>query len=188
MECALKMAPSSICSPPKISPLHYQSRRNPNFLPFTGYRNSKNEMASGFSTSSFSPRAVKCAVGNVHRQRSSLESLFCYDKPIPEEIIEKPIGISLSAKDIGDNPKCPSCEAKGAILCTTCSGSGLYVESILESQGIIVKVRCLVVVVEPEIPCVPIVVAGDTFEVPGKRGSVIVTLSCKSWDVKRLVQ
>ncbi|KAM1977119.1 hypothetical protein ACFX16_013949 [Malus domestica] len=32
---------------------------------------------------------------------------------------------------------------KGAVLCTTCSGSGLYVDSILESQGIIVKVRWL---------------------------------------------
>ncbi|GFQ06226.1 hypothetical protein PHJA_002766600 [Phtheirospermum japonicum] len=182
MECALKMEPSSICSLPKISPLHYQSRRNPTFLPYTGYKNRKNEMASGSSTSSCSPRAVKCAVGNVDRRRSSLESLFCYDKPIPEEIIEEPIGISLAAKDIGDNPHCPNCEAKGAILCTTCSGSGLYVESILESQGIIVKV-----VVELGILCVPSVVAGDTFDAPDVRGSVIVTLVA-NWDVKNLVQ
>ncbi|KHG15973.1 dnaJ [Gossypium arboreum] len=33
--------------------------------------------------------------------------------------------------------------AKGVVLCTTSAGSGLYVDSILESQGIIVKVRCL---------------------------------------------
>lgn len=33
--------------------------------------------------------------------------------------------------------------AKGAVLCSTCSGSGLYVDAIMESQGIIVKVRCL---------------------------------------------
>ncbi|KAI3446612.1 hypothetical protein Pfo_003277 [Paulownia fortunei] len=143
MECALKMAPSSICSLPKISPFHYQSRRNSRFLPKIGYQNRKNEVGSGSSTSSCSLRAVPCAVGDVHRQRSSLESLFCYDKPIPEEIIEKPVGISLAVKNVGDNPHCPSCEAKGAILCTTCSGSGLYVDSILESQGIIVKVRCL---------------------------------------------
>ncbi|KAL2464257.1 uncharacterized protein Fot_52213 [Forsythia ovata] len=83
--------------------------------------------------------AMPSSVGDVQR-RSSLESLFCYDKPIPEEIIEKPIGLSLALKNVGDNPHCPSCQAKGAVLCTTCSGSGLYVESILESQGIIVKV------------------------------------------------
>ncbi|XP_047308661.1 uncharacterized protein LOC124912141 [Impatiens glandulifera] len=79
----------------------------------------------------------------VHKQRSGLESLFCYDKAIPEEIIEKPIGLSMDAKNIGDNPSCPECELKGAVLCKTCTGSGLYVDSIMESQGIIVKVRCL---------------------------------------------
>ncbi|XAR64862.1 hypothetical protein NMG60_11008742 [Bertholletia excelsa] len=83
------------------------------------------------------------SVEDAHRRRSGLESLFCYDKAIPEEIIEKPIGLSLSEKMIGDNPRCPDCEAKGAVLCSTCTGSGLYVDSILESQGIIVKVRCL---------------------------------------------
>ncbi|XP_010243724.1 PREDICTED: uncharacterized protein LOC104587713 [Nelumbo nucifera] len=79
----------------------------------------------------------------VHKIRSSLESLFCYDKTIPEEIIEKPVGLPLSERKIGDSPRCYHCEAKGVVLCTTCSGSGLYVDSILESQGIIVKVRCL---------------------------------------------
>ncbi|XP_058227914.1 uncharacterized protein LOC131336190 [Rhododendron vialii] len=83
------------------------------------------------------------AVEDAHRRRSSLESLFCYDKAIPEEIIETPVGLSLAKKVIGDNPSCPDCQAKGAVLCRTCSGSGLYVDSILESQGIIVKVRCL---------------------------------------------
>ncbi|KDP39641.1 hypothetical protein JCGZ_02661 [Jatropha curcas] len=83
------------------------------------------------------------AAGDAHRQRSSLESLFCYDKLIPEERIEKPIGVSIAEKIIGNNPRCTDCQAKGAVLCTTCSGSGLYVDSILESQGIIVKVRCL---------------------------------------------
>ena len=82
-------------------------------------------------------------MGDVNRRRSSLESLFCYDKPIPEERIEEPVGVSLAAKVIGDNPQCTDCQAKGAVLCTTCSGSGLYVDSIMESQGIIVKVRCL---------------------------------------------
>ncbi|KAK4377862.1 hypothetical protein RND71_004158 [Anisodus tanguticus] len=83
------------------------------------------------------------AVGDARKQISSLESLFCYDKSVPEERIEKPTGLSLAKKNTGDNPQCPSCEAKGAVLCATCSGSGLYVDSIMESQGIIVKVRCL---------------------------------------------
>lgn len=82
-------------------------------------------------------------VGDAHKRISSLESLFCYDKSVPEERIEKPTGLSLAKKSIGDNPHCPGCEAKGAVLCTTCSGTGLYVDSIMESQGIIVKVRCL---------------------------------------------
>ncbi|KAL6988625.1 hypothetical protein U1Q18_014379 [Sarracenia purpurea var. burkii] len=94
--------------------------------------------------SRFSPDAASSSsVEDVHRRKSSLESLFCYDKEIPEEIIDKPIGVSLAEKMIGDNPCCPDCLAKGAVLCITCSGSGLYVDSILESQGIIVKVRCL---------------------------------------------
>lgn len=75
--------------------------------------------------------------------RSNLESLFCYDKAIPEEIIEKPVGLSLAEKAIGNNHRCTDCHAKGVVLCATCAGSGLYVDSILESQGIIVKVRCL---------------------------------------------
>ncbi|KAK3026077.1 hypothetical protein RJ639_040535, partial [Escallonia herrerae] len=88
-------------------------------------------------------QAASTAVGDEHRRRSSLESLFCYDKAIPEEIIEKLVGSSLFEKNIGHNPRCTDCHAKGAVLCVTCSGSGLYVDSILESQGIIVKVRCL---------------------------------------------
>lgn len=98
---------------------------------------------NGDVTRSF-PHATSCnSVEDAHRRRSSLESLFCYDKAIPEEIIETPVGLSLAEKIIGDNPSCPDCRAKGAVLCRTCSGSGLYVDSILESQGIIVKVRCL---------------------------------------------
>lgn len=78
-----------------------------------------------------------------NKRRSNLESLFCYDKAIPEEIIEKPVGLSLEEKAIGNNSRCTDCQAKGAVLCATCAGSGLYVDSIMESQGIIVKVRCL---------------------------------------------
>ncbi|CAD6213881.1 unnamed protein product [Miscanthus lutarioriparius] len=83
------------------------------------------------------------AIYDLQRNRSNLESLFCYDKSVPEENIGKPSGLNLEKKNVGDNPPCSSCEAKGAVLCATCAGSGLYVDSILESQGIIVKVRCL---------------------------------------------
>ncbi|XP_022744219.1 uncharacterized protein LOC111295113 [Durio zibethinus] len=99
--------------------------------------------SNGSISASASHGAESRVVGDAHRRISSLESLFCYDKPIPEERIEEPVGVSLAEKIVGDNPRCTDCEAKGAVLCTTCSGSGLYVDSVLESQGIIVKVRCL---------------------------------------------
>ncbi|KAH9610607.1 hypothetical protein KSS87_009852 [Heliosperma pusillum] len=85
--------------------------------------------------------ASSCSANS--RRISSLESLFCYDKPVPEQIIEKPVGLSVAAKEIGDHAGCSDCQAKGAVLCTTCGGSGLYVDSVMECQGIIVKVRCL---------------------------------------------
>ncbi|KAB2018880.1 hypothetical protein ES319_D08G260500v1 [Gossypium barbadense] len=106
-----------------------------------------------FSNGSASHGAESRAVGDAYGRRSRLESLFCYDKPIPEERIEEPVGVSLAEKIVGDNPRCSACQAKGVILCTTCAGSGLYVDSILESQGIIVKVRCLSVVEEPAMSC-----------------------------------
>lgn len=88
-------------------------------------------------------QSVSSLKADENKRRSNLESLFCYDKAIPEEIIEKPVGLSLEEKAIGNNSRCTDCQAKGAVLCATCAGSGLYVDSILESQGIIVKVRCL---------------------------------------------
>ncbi|XP_054818730.1 uncharacterized protein LOC129318140 isoform X2 [Prosopis cineraria] len=83
--------------------------------------------------------------GGKTRATSLNGSVFSFTshRAIPEERIEKPIGLSLDEKEIGSNLRCSDCQAKGAVLCTTCSGSGLYVDSILESQGIIVKVRCL---------------------------------------------
>lgn len=92
---------------------------------------------------SFTFQIRSSSTGDVQRCRSKLESMFHYGKPIPEEIIEKPVGLPLDEKNIGNNPRCFDCQAKGAVLCPTCSGSGLYIDSILESQGIIVKVRCL---------------------------------------------
>ncbi|CBI31228.3 uncharacterized protein LOC100241525 [Vitis vinifera] len=135
MDCSLKMSSTvaSIIPSPKT---HLCSNSRFRLQP-------SSNIAHASVSCSASRRAESSSVGDVHRRRSSLESLFCYDKPIPEEIIEKPIGLSLAEKVIGDNPRCIDCQAKGAVLCATCSGSGLYVDSILESQGIIVKVRCL---------------------------------------------
>ncbi|XP_057437772.1 uncharacterized protein LOC130729937 [Lotus japonicus] len=98
---------------------------------------------NGSASSCASRGAVSSLKADDNKRRSNLESLFCYDKAIPEEIIEKPVGLSLAEKAIGNNHRCTDCHAKGAVLCATCAGSGLYVDSILESQGIIVKVRCL---------------------------------------------
>ncbi|KAL1531090.1 hypothetical protein AAHA92_33809 [Salvia divinorum] len=137
MDCALRFAPSS------PFPLHYRLPSNSRVLHWIGYRIPCNDAVFLTSTSFGSPaKVIQCGAGDV-RRISSLESLFCYDKPIPEEIIEKPVGLALTEKNVGVNPRCSSCQAKGATLCATCSGSGLYVDSILESQGIIVKVRCL---------------------------------------------
>ncbi|KAL5218528.1 hypothetical protein ABZP36_019212 [Zizania latifolia] len=83
------------------------------------------------------------AIYDLQRNKSNLELLFCYDKSVPEEDIGTPVGLDLEKKNVGGNPPCISCETKGAVLCATCGGSGLYIDSILESQGIIVKVRCL---------------------------------------------
>ncbi|XP_004493220.1 uncharacterized protein [Cicer arietinum] len=98
---------------------------------------------NGSASSCSSRGSVSSLKADENRRRSNLESLFCYDKAIPEEIIEKPVGLSLAEKAIGNNSRCNDCHAKGAVLCATCAGSGLYVDSIMESQGIIVKVRCL---------------------------------------------
>ncbi|KAL5568622.1 hypothetical protein UlMin_025197 [Ulmus minor] len=113
------------------------------------FRGSKNIKISAISLngsvsgSASNGAAEASSVKDAHNRRSSLESLFCYDKAIPEERINKPIGIALAEKVIGDKPQCIECDAKGAILCATCSGSGLYIDSIMECQGIIVKVQCL---------------------------------------------
>ncbi|KAI5427653.1 hypothetical protein KIW84_032890, partial [Lathyrus oleraceus] len=98
---------------------------------------------NGSASTCSSHGSVSSLKKDENRRRSDLENLFCYDKAIPEEIIEKPVGLSLAEKAIGNNSRCTDCHAKGALLCATCAGSGLYVDSIMESQGIIVKVRCL---------------------------------------------
>ncbi|THU73982.1 hypothetical protein C4D60_Mb04t28560 [Musa balbisiana] len=111
-----------------------------------------NEFAEKFRSFSVHPFILRCdfarikssSVHDLQRCKSNLESLFCYDKSFTEEDIEQPVGLSVEKKEIGNNPPCTICEVKGAVLCATCAGSGLYVDSILESQGIIVKVKCLV--------------------------------------------
>ncbi|KAF1859148.1 hypothetical protein Lal_00000979 [Lupinus albus] len=87
---------------------------------------------------------VKVAISSLCFRLFQIYSLMLTDaEAIREEIIEKPVGLSLAEKVIGNNHRCADCQAKGAVLCATCAGSGLYIDSILESQGIIVKVRCL---------------------------------------------
>ncbi|OAE33095.1 hypothetical protein AXG93_1913s1970 [Marchantia polymorpha subsp. ruderalis] len=80
---------------------------------------------------------------DVDKYRSKLEALLYCGKSIPEEKIEKPTGLPSKALPVGNKPKCTNCEAKGAVECLTCAGSGLYVDAVLESQGVIVRVRCL---------------------------------------------
>jgi hypothetical protein len=101
------------------------------WLPHASFQSNRNN--SPALNLSVSPDKVK----------GKLESLFYCDTGVPEEKIEKPTGLPKGLRSIGNKPKCPRCKAKGAVHCATCSGSGLYVDSILESQGIIVKVRCL---------------------------------------------
>ncbi|XP_021741200.1 uncharacterized protein LOC110707496 [Chenopodium quinoa] len=102
---------------------------------------------SNFSKSSIScsasSKAASCSASDRERRINSVESHYCYDKAVPEQIIEKPVGLSVVEKEIGDQPRCDDCQTKGAVLCSTCGGSGLYVDSILECQGIMLKVRCL---------------------------------------------
>ncbi|XP_020220075.1 uncharacterized protein LOC109803033 [Cajanus cajan] len=115
-----------------------------NAISFKGSDTKVHAISPNGSVSSYSSRRpVSSLKADENKRRSNLESLFCYDKAIPEERIEKPVGLSLEEKAIGNNPRCTDCHAKGAVLCATCAGSGLYIDSILESQGIIVKVRCL---------------------------------------------
>ncbi|KAI3667076.1 hypothetical protein L6452_42119 [Arctium lappa] len=145
MECALKIS-SSMSLPASFSSSKHLFRKSICFDDKSTRRSILKINASsenGAARPSGSQHSSSTAVGHLHRKLSSLESLFCYDKAVPEEIIEKPVGLSLGEKNIGNKTRCPGCEAKGAILCATCSGSGLYVDSIMESQGIIVKVRCL---------------------------------------------
>ncbi|KAJ4978504.1 hypothetical protein NE237_009284 [Protea cynaroides] len=138
METTLRISSVSLPTSPFSSPFNADSS-----FQVRGRKPTRKFCAISSSNGSCSSPVGPNSVADAHKKRSSLESLFCYDKPIPEEIIEKPIGLALAERRIGENPRCPDCQAKGAVLCTTCSGSGLYVDSILESQGIIVKVRCL---------------------------------------------
>ena len=78
------------------------------------------------------------------RYRSKLEHLYHSDTAVPEEEIEKPHAVAdMKVKNIGSHSPCPHCRCVGVVECRTCEASGLYVEPILESQGIIVKVRCM---------------------------------------------
>ena len=38
---------------------------------------------------------------------------------------------------------CEACGAAGAVVCATCEASGLYIDPVLECQGIIKRVTCM---------------------------------------------
>lgn len=84
-----------------------------------------------------------CPGKNPKSTINKLESLLYPDKIVAEENIERPVGLPAMGRAILNKPKCNDCETKGLVVCATCTGSGLYIDSILECQGIIVKVRCL---------------------------------------------
>ncbi|KAK1264317.1 hypothetical protein QJS04_geneDACA009458 [Acorus gramineus] len=138
MEISINFASISSFNPSPARQFRpYQINRGGSVTGFRGFSGNK-------STPRFNSNWIRSSsVRDLQGCKSKLESLYCYDKSVPEEIIEKPVGLSLDEKNIGNNPRCTGCQAKGAVLCATCSGSGLYIDSIMESQGIIVKVRCL---------------------------------------------
>eukprot|EP00897_Mesotaenium_endlicherianum_P001055 jgi/Mesen1/10950/ME000096S10529 len=78
----------------------------------------------------------------VERYQSKMKALAnpIYDFAIPEETIEKPKDVKLQPpKAIGDKPRCGECEQRGVLECSTCGATGLYVDPIMESQGVVVK-------------------------------------------------
>eukprot|EP00897_Mesotaenium_endlicherianum_P003947 jgi/Mesen1/3580/ME000020S03108 len=78
------------------------------------------------------------------RYRSQLETLYYCDTAIPEEKIEKPKNLKLlQPKAIGNRPRCGCCKQRGVLECPTCGATGLYIDPIMESQGLLFRVRCL---------------------------------------------
>ncbi|XP_021888745.1 uncharacterized protein LOC110807798 [Carica papaya] len=140
MDCTLKMISSIVFPINSSSKLNF-SNQVLCWSPINGNGSVTKicAVSNGAVPSSASHGAESGSARDAHKRRSNLESLFCYDKPIPEERIEKPVGLSLVEKAIGDNPHCIDCEAKGAVLCATCSGSGLYVDSILRVKASLSK-------------------------------------------------
>lgn len=144
--------PTGIITRAYLSSNHGSIQSIPFFFNTKNSRSNRQIISCTFSNNSI-PKHISTAQAinntslrgdDTEQYKRSLESVFCYDKEVPEEIIEKPVRLlSLSERKIGNNPRCNECEAKGVVMCDTCAGSGLYVDSILESQGIIVKVRCL---------------------------------------------
>ena len=43
----------------------------------------------------------------------------------------------------GSEPKCGDCEATGFLKCSTCTGSGEYVEACTQSAGVINYIECM---------------------------------------------
>eukprot|EP00271_Cylindrocystis_brebissonii_P006957 TRINITY_DN19947_c0_g1_i1.p1 TRINITY_DN19947_c0_g1~~TRINITY_DN19947_c0_g1_i1.p1 ORF type:complete len:250 (+),score=10.37 TRINITY_DN19947_c0_g1_i1:109-750(+) len=78
------------------------------------------------------------------RYRSELERLYLWGSAVPEEAIEKPRAVAaMPARAIGTHPPCTHCRCVGVVECATCAASGLYIDPVMECQGILVKVRCM---------------------------------------------
>eukprot|EP00898_Chlorokybus_atmophyticus_P006451 jgi/Chlat1/6807/Chrsp51S06498 len=55
---------------------------------------------------------------------------------------KKRLKLKISAVEVEDEP-CPVCQAKKAVTCETCSGSGMYREPCLEAKGVLKDVECI---------------------------------------------
>eukprot|EP00249_Psilotum_nudum_P014458 c24834_g1_i1 orf=66-599(+) len=85
----------------------------------------------------------RTSLSGANYYRNGLGSIFHKIRSIPEVNEQKLVGVPLTTCLLDNRPVCAQCDSKGHGLCATCAGSGLYVDSILESQGIIVKVKCI---------------------------------------------
>ncbi|MBA0755991.1 hypothetical protein Gogos_020219 [Gossypium gossypioides] len=115
MESTMKIS-SSITFPINSTPKLHEYNKVLYWSAVSSGSYSISKISGIFSNGSASHGAESRAVGDAYGRRSRLESLFCYDKPIPEERIEEPVGVSLAEKIVADNPRCSACQAKGVVL------------------------------------------------------------------------
>ncbi|GJP84061.1 hypothetical protein CLOP_g14152 [Closterium sp. NIES-67] len=89
------------------------------------------------------------------RYRSAMEksralAMHKADEAAAEAAREAPAAAAAAAtvvlervRLVAGQEECGACEAAGSVTCATCAATGLYVDPVMECQGIIVKVRCL---------------------------------------------